>query len=323
MNSADAVRIIRSGGFAELVTVLLVVAVSLNACTTEQNTGGSSAAPTTSVAGTLSSGRSTASTSSTAETSNAADIYSSASANPVDREWREALDLGILEDVWARSYNETQRRIRACMKAKGFAYIPVDFVSTTRLLYRSINPLNEASALHYGYHTPPMPSPVDRNDYSLAGFDAALNGPQDSPSQGCGVRAHLPIVKASDTATNDAAALLRSLEDAVLGFDGSRAGLDLMASWSRCMAQSGWRFSSQAEAARRFAGTGKIQPDELKVRSADLLCDKSVGLTKARSSWERSRLDSWLAKNSAAWSALQGELRSAEKALTSLEQDRL
>lgn len=259
------------------------------------------------------------------------------SESPVAGEWRELIPYDAVEEFDIRQYREAQRRMQACMRSRGFSYQPIEYVSLTNWL-RMRNPLNEDTALRYGYHVPPVPAAVDPNEHTPA-FDEALGGPDtdiepdtesvgsvdpsDPRQQGCAWEAYEAVYTVTGAVNDETSELISTLSAAISEFLTSDEGQAVTAAWSDCMGEQGYDFDSPQDGVTLFGENSEVTADEIAARTADLDCDRSVGMTQSRSNWERERFEQWRSDFGAQWSELLELIDAAGQELTELESEEL
>lgn len=224
---------------------------------------------------------------------------------PVGEEWRYSFDWASPQAYYKSSYDLYQSAISACMRAAGFSYEPVAYVDSDAI-YASLNPLNEEIASTYGYSSPPDAEIEDPNSGDDAYYQA-LTDPD-----GC---SNIALTYAYDGEAQSAWSdqfdpLLADADRAILGFESTDRGVQLLEEWSGCMAQKGYDYQTPGDAA-------STMPDEvndlsLRVRLADLACDREVGLTRERSLFEQQAIQAWADRNALAIEELESALRAAQ-----------
>lgn len=258
---------------------------------------------------------------------------------PIDREWLEyqpyTRELG---DFWHRAANERQRRMAACMSARGFDYQPVvyaDETVTDASWYRMLNPLNEAAARRWGYY-PGTPEPlIDPNvaSHDDPAFITALHGdePPRTESPGCADLAYAALADIDDPGDGMVSTLRNQLVERLYSYDSTEQGIAAQQLWLDCMAASGYRIEARDEVSSQFLtaaddeGSLVRQPSapELAVRLADLECDRQHDITVDRSTWQRAVFDQWMAETAVAWNEVGVALDRASNQLAALETDDL
>jgi hypothetical protein len=236
---------------------------------------------------------------------------------PVGREWREYAELGDLATLYESWFRARDVRIQECMSERGFDYKPSEYTDQDPAFGRVQNPLNAVVAATYGYHVPPLPSTSSPASPDPA-FAEALLGTDADPG-GCaevGNQAVGPIVDAIFSTSSE---LLLKLEEATTSswFASSEYPV-VVAEWAECMSARGFAYESPLDAQREFVGVSADSSRELQVRSADLECDVSVGLTERRSAFERKGFEAWAEENQAVITELQDEIAQASKELISI-----
>ncbi len=225
---------------------------------------------------------------------------------PIGQEWRTESDWAHPVDFYKAVYDLWQSGIAACMKSRGHTYTPQPFFDDT-VVNVYLNPLNRAFAETAGYHGPA--TPADINDPSLdEAFNEAL-----SAEGGCGEQANI-FAYGSEEASLYLAELqstLDAVEAEAFEFSSSSEFLALMSSWSACMADAGYQYESRQSASTQFSGLPSVTEEELRVRRADLECDKEVGLTARWSAYQASALESAMQTQAPQIRELQGLRRSA------------
>jgi hypothetical protein len=231
-------------------------------------------------------------------------LVTGASEYPVGREWVEFMNLDF-STIGKRQYDERERRIVSCMKARGFVYSPVRYEDADRVQARAANPLLESVAKRFGYDVP-RPAPVENSNETGEALMTALNGSGDDITSGCAWSAYEVYRAESEHYFDLVNELLNDLYTSVDGYFATPEGQSLMMTWSSCMAGSGYEFASQEEAARSFAGAPtRPAPNEIAVRMADLACDRQAGLTAKRSDWERTQFEAWAERSADAVRTLE------------------
>lgn len=239
-----------------------------------------------------------------------------ASKDPIGEEWR-------LSQPWASptmynkvAYELRQRAIAVCMANIGFRYVPFAFADTD-LEYRLMNPLNRSVASTWGYHDPVMPPPRDGNSDQGPDFVAAL-----TQRPGC-VNAADSFVfggKAQGEYSTAQAGLLAQVDQLIVGVDHSDEVAALVRDWASCMSTHGYSYYSPAEVSRRFSSRPTVSEEELSVRSTDMGCDESVGLTHGRSSRQTAAIARWLDEHALQVSEVESLLRTASLELNRLSE---
>ena len=219
---------------------------------------------------------------------------------PVGQEWRHSVTWGTDSDYYRSGFALYQSAIEVCMAARGFDYVKApwyddDVVSVVT------NPLNEKAAQEYGYHMPPYGA-VDvsiQNDDSEA-FGEAMNGSGATYSAegGCG---DLGFEFAYGGVATDASAVFDSIvagaSAAIDGYAATDDGRRSVNQWAQCMSGQGYTYTTPLDPDTEFSGSDGPTQDEIRVRMADLACDRQVGLTAARSSYEQAGFAEWLDLN--------------------------
>jgi len=208
------------------------------------------------------------------------------------------------------------------MAGKGFAYNPGVYWDELLVeIERAANPLNEAAARALGYHSPPRPEPPA----GIGGgegheYDIALSGSDDGTVPGCASTAMKVAYEVVEPIGADVQALLAS-SPASESFFASPGGAALLDAWSRCMGEQGYVYTSPLQALAQFTVNDVVSSEEVAVRMADLGCDRQVGLTEARSTWERSFFDEWMIETAIQWAAIEDDIQRAIEHLTALRND--
>ena len=238
---------------------------------------------------------------------------------PVGSELRDQVGMSAIVSLDQRTFDEYQRRISSCMRARGFAYVPLGYPSLSdRDMYRKLNPLNPESARQLGYHMPSVPAVTEANVHSAA-FDQAVNGSETSPESGCALPSFRKVHDLVDPAFHQVNAVLGAFDQAVQGFFAMDEGIGLQHAWVSCMAQNGFRYDSPGQAANHYRGSPAVTSEELRVRAADFNCDVKVGMTAQRSAWEQAKATEWKDKHASELSSLLAVLDATGKQLARLE----
>ena len=242
------------------------------------------------------------------------------SQHPLGGEWNDQVTpLQAADDLSERAYNEWQRRISACMSDRGFDYKPITYLDVSVPdLRRALNPLNETSALRYGYHTPDLPE-VERDDNTDAAFARALDGSDADADNGCASQVYSDSYGNLTDYFDDIQALVNSLAAAVEGYDTPDQAQAAVADWSDCMATLGYDYDSPAEPRQEFQSQPSVSPSELAARSADLACDRSTKLTERQSAWERERFEQWKDETAQTWAEVDNAAQQASEQLAEAE----
>jgi len=211
---------------------------------------------------------------------------------PVGNNWHRTLTFLPSYEDNRSVYRTWQSRTAACMEARGFTYIPIEYSSGSAA--DLLSPLDEQYASVYGYHLPEL-DVVDKNDYSVSGFSLALEGTDAAP--GCGREGASVYGGEIGAIAQEVNVAVSNLDSFVATFPSSDLGISLVSAWRACMKARGYAYDNPDDAGVGFSDRSYIGADELAVRSADLSCDKEVGLTAARSAFERARVDEWIADN--------------------------
>jgi len=213
----------------------------------------------------------------------------------------------------AELFGAGQRAIAECMSASGFDYLPpVVQPSNDTEFERARNPLNRTYAAVSGYHLPTFDAPFVDNNSHTAPFDLALFGPDDGQNGGCLAHGSAEVKELASGLLEELQSLLNLLAEATEGFFESEDGRNLTADWGACMRTHGYPFSSQPAAAAAF-DDGPVSDEEIVVRLVDLDCDVALGVTAARSAWERQRFEEWVAEFGDAWAELLARIVEATK----------
>jgi hypothetical protein len=231
--------------------------------------------------------------------------------------------MGAIVSLDKRTFDEYQRRISGCMRARGFSYVALGYPSLSdRDMYRKLNPLNLESARQLGYHMPSVPAVTDLNVHSAA-FDQAVDGSESSPESGCAFPSFRKVHDLVDPAFHQVNAVLGGFDRAIQGFFATDEGISLQRGWVSCMAQDGFRYDSPGQAASHYRGSPTVTPEELQVRAADFNCDVKVGMTARRSEWEQAKATEWKDKHASELSALSAVLDATGRQLARLEAETL
>jgi len=218
---------------------------------------------------------------------------------PVGQEWRPTYGFFLAADDEARVHNLWQAAIGQCMEARGAEYTPLPAPQDQTVLP---NPLDEQVASTMGYHWGSMPGDTNPNDARVnadAGYAALLEG--DGSHIGCVAAGTTYVYGSGDSSYIDGLnALSASMQEAQARWSNSEERVDLVGRWSRCMANAGYSFTSPDEARGVFSEKPTVSAIEIATRMADLACDRSIGLTVARSKGERVDLEAWAVKNEGA-----------------------
>lgn len=251
-------------------------------------------------------------------------VESAASEFPVDRELRSLLDIRFAVDIDARNYREYQRRIAACMSARGFEYTPItaDF-SADAAAAIEFNPLNEKVARQFGYHSPPAPSGIVDSNVHSADFDSALNGIKDDGSDGCAIPSIQQVTTLTQPLFEPLRASLNSFAEAIDAWSSQPESKNASEAWSSCMSERGISASTPEDLRVRFLDLPKPSKDELDTRLIDLSCDKSVGLTAQRSAWQTQSAKAWIDNHSTEFSELERIGQAVSERLAQLESETL
>mgnify|MGYP003117357436 CR=1 FL=1 len=263
-----------------------------------------------------------ATTAATTTTTNFSLDAITASVYPVGQEWRERVPVeNELDEMSAVAYNAWQRRISACMSDRGFTRAPRVYFDEKRTeFFRAVNPLNESVAQLFGYHAPDLPPPpvtADDDEESLEYLEA-LDGTDTDQSTGCGAVTKPAVYDLVEPVAADAQALLNDLDARIDGYWSSDLARSTLAEWTSCMNTQGFSAESPEELAVRFAGADEVSTEELQVRLTDLDCDREVGLTQQRSTWESDRVDEWASDTAAAWADLEPRIAQVIAEITAL-----
>lgn len=204
------------------------------------------------------------------------------------------------------------------MREKGFHYTPIEYPDEG--VYDRLHSLDESQARTWGYHLPQVTF-VNPNTEDLAdpAFYAAAEGTNESP--GCAATSRDATFGTVAWYTDAAAATISSFEGFIAGFFDSEGGQEVATSWSACMARSGYDFRTPLDPLEEYAATPAATSAEIQVRLADLACDQQVGLSAARSAYERERRDRWLEENQARIESLRDERPRFEDQLDALDLD--
>ena len=214
------------------------------------------------------------------------EAVSAASEWPVGGEWRLSQPWASPQELWESQYRLWQDAIVACVDAAGFEYRPALYVDSD-LVFRSMNPLNEAVWGVFGYAEPPSPDPSQPQTENSDAFYASVSECADRGSEYVyGTETVSKLSQAQQAAVN-------SVDNAVFGYSSSTEGARTLQRWSDCMAAAGYEYTSPSQA-RSELSRDPMNDVALDVRRTDFECDVQVELTQSRSKWESARLNSWL-----------------------------
>jgi len=212
---------------------------------------------------------------------------------PIDNNWRESLEFMPSEAQNKALYDAWQSGMASCMASLGRNFQAGNFYGD--LVVDRQNPLNRDLAALVGYHEPsifayPQPTNTDANDPE--GYAADLEGANGCAGQAAKKTYDLVsfYTERIDGVLQD---IMRELADV-----GDAAQAPLVAAWSDCMKRGGHPFATPHDASTKYSDTEKVTEAEIRIRLADLDCDKEVGLTASRSRAQRTALDAWMTKNS-------------------------
>lgn len=212
---------------------------------------------------------------------------------PIDNNWRESLEFMPSEAQNKALYDAWQSGMASCMASLGRNFQAGNFYGD--LVVDRQNPLNRDLAALVGYHEPsifayPQPTNTDANDPE--GYAADLEGANGCAGQAAKKTYDLVsfYTERIDGVLHD---IMRELADV-----GNAVQAPLVAAWSDCMKRADHPFATPHDASTKYSGTEKVTEVEIRIRLADLVCDKEVGLTAARSRAQRAALDAWMTKNS-------------------------
>lgn len=231
--------------------------------------------------------------------------------------------MEFLLDLFARVFNEQQRRIKSCMYARGFEYTAHPYVDSEIVRARLQNPLNEEIALEYGYHLPPLPETA-LPEISSDAFLRALQG-DGATERGCLADESVLSLRDISSPSFDLYAELMFALDNVTDNDffASEQFSRLSESWAACMASNGYQFDDWFGPIREFSGAGSVTEEELIVRARDLECDREVELTQTRSEIQRQAFDEWRVDSQLQLVELRELVDRAESQLRELESQEL
>lgn len=253
---------------------------------------------------------------------------------PVDAEWRAEFNASVPEaaGVMDRSTRESSRRLEACMRHKGFVFSVGEPVGPEVDRRVARNPLSKWT-LGYGYHLPPSPAVVGGTTITPE-MELALDGGDIAPERTSEVVAKIDTPCSLDKSVIEAnravsavderwITLVIELTQRVAEYDNTEQAQELMASWSECMARSGYSFPNQSVPRLQFSSTASVSAIELRTRQADFDCDIAVRLTATRSDWQRAQYDAWRTERAEAISEFARIARDAADALDALESEAL
>ena len=163
----------------------------------------------------------------------------------------------------------------------------------------------------------PPPVAADDDEESPEYLEA-LDGTDTDQSTGCGAVTKPAVYDLVEPVAADAQALLNDLDARIDGYWSSDLARSTLAEWTSCMNTQGFSAESPEELAVRFAGADDVSTEELQVRLTDLDCDREVGLTQQRSTWESDRVDEWASDTAAAWADLEPRIAQVSAEITAL-----
>lgn len=230
--------------------------------------------------------------------------------------WRDEVGVFFSEDDNRRLYDLWQAQVEGCMNSRGFQYTRIAYPKYADGLDR-VSPLDQGYALTLGYHYP-IPELIDTNPFADEAFSVALEGTDSNP--GCGGVSYDDVYGEFGDFILQVDAALTNFDSFIAGFRTTAEGERLVGLWSDCMATHGYRFVSSDEPRLQYAELPKISDAEIRTRTADLECDRDVGLTDGRSSYEHGRVLEWLRANEATVIELRREKGSFDQRLSDLEQ---
>ena len=212
---------------------------------------------------------------------------------PIDNNWRESLEFMPSEAQNKALYDTWQSGMTSCMASLGRNFQAGNFFGDLVVVRQ--NPLNRDLAELVGYHEPSNfagPQPANTDEKDPEGYAADLEG-----ANGCAGQA---AKKTYDLVSSYTERIDGVLQDIMreLADVGNAAQTPFVAAWSDCMKRANHPFATPHDASTKYSGTEKVTEVEIRVRLADLVCDKEVGLTAARSRAQRAALDAWMTKNS-------------------------
>lgn len=319
--SVWTIQLRRSGGSLKRRTLVISLVVStalFGACSTDATE--SRDFQTTPDQTELSDNPQSPSSPPTSDNSVAASVLESQSPShyPVGQEWRELVPLGSeMDQMFALAYRVWQEGTQRCMQDRGYSFTPRRYIDEKRIeFYRALNPLNEEVAKSFGYHAPPQPQVIDENTDTSSGYLEALGGTETDSSTGCASIAMKEAYVDVDPVINDYQLLVDELDRSVYAYLTSSEGLEAERRWSACMTDVGYSFSSRDDAASQFLASQTVTDAEIRVRLADLECDRTTNYTESRSSWEAAEVDRWLERTSLQWPPLGDRIAAV---VTSLE----
>lgn len=212
---------------------------------------------------------------------------------PVGSQWQRHLPFGGEDGTDKIIYDAWQQSIIRCMARQGFEYEPFEYRGVPP---PPLHPLDVEAARHFGYW-PPEPPYVDPNRGRTEGSDAyrlALYGTPDRP--GCTGNEQDRILGSLAWYIEAETSALSSFMTYIGDFATTEEGTQLASEWSKCMSERGYDYDTPKEPRAEFEHEGGSDR-EIAVRMADLHCDEAVELTRARSAYERRRVDEWLDAN--------------------------
>ena len=109
--------------------------------------------------------------------------------------------------------------------------------------------------------------------------------------------------------------LIEDASAAIEGFSSTTAGQHLASAWSACMAGNGYHYNSPQDAQTAFENNRCVTSLEIATRMADLNCDTTVGLTRARSEYEETKLGTWLTQHTANITTVTDTIQAAQQEL--------
>lgn len=246
---------------------------------------------------------------------------------PVGVEWVFRVPLPAeLRAVSERAYVEWHRRIQACMRERGFNYVPPEPVDVAISVFaRVLNPLNEEAARTWGYHVPESPIPVDSNAVAREDeeFAIALDGTETDPQAGCAAAAWEDSMEIVGDVGVESDALLSDLLERFAEYQSTVAHVETQAAWRSCMAERGHPVTERNELFGTYRELPSITEDELRTREADLSCDREVRLTENQSVWEAGVFEQWNNDTAAQWGEVQRRLHPASSELSTKESEEL
>lgn len=184
-----------------------------------------------------------------------------------------------------RIYNAWQERIASCMDGLGFTYIPVAYMPAYGLDF--VSPLDREAALLLGYHLP-SDGIENPNQNSSREFTAALN-------QTCGDTAYAETFGTVQEIADAFDSAIIDFDESVNGWAQTSVSRTKSGEWATCMRGRGYDYSDPAEPRAEYGDDPTLTDAEVTTRLDDLACDKEVGLSEARSAYEQSVADEWIA----------------------------